>query len=525
MLKIEQAFTRTRVAAENNSPHVQDEARELLTLIDQARRGRTVSGGFWEVFWLALLIIVREGFEATVVIAALLAVLKKMKQTHHSRTVHAGWISAIVAGALAFAFGHHALAGANRELLEGLGALAAVGMLIYAAMWLNARANIRKFMGELREKMQGALGQGSAAGLFAISFTAMFRESFETAVFLQGLAIDSGPGAAWGALGGVVVMLGLVLADQPGRLQAADEAAVHRVDVALARDERGAARQGAEGAAGGRLDSAPPDPAVPVRVPRDLPRRVHLLPAARARGGDRALGGAATEGREAGAAHERAPAGLSSRRLGAVPRGRTSSNEAGRPRAALTRPSPDCHLRDGARRPVLLWRRYVMADLPVRREGGSLSPTKRSWDPFERMRDILSWDPLLAFESRKSELERATFSPAFEVKETGDAILFSADMPGVQESDLEVSVQGNRLSISGKRESEKTEDTDRYYAYERSYGSFSRSFTLPDDVNPDAASAELKEGVFKLRLPKKAEVKAHKIKLGGAGASAQKAKA
>ncbi|MEN9799262.1 MAG: hypothetical protein RL653_2958, partial [Pseudomonadota bacterium] len=102
-------------------------------------------------------------------------------------------------------------AGANREWMEGLVALAAVGMLLYAAFWLNSRAGTRKFMNELRGEVQGALGRGSVAGLFFISFSALLRESLETALFLQGLAIDSAAGAAWGAAAGLVALGGLVL--------------------------------------------------------------------------------------------------------------------------------------------------------------------------------------------------------------------------------------------------------------------------------------------------------------------------
>jgi high-affinity iron transporter len=134
-----------------------------------------------------------------------------MQQPQHARVVHAGWISAEVVGAIAFVFGRKLLAGQNRELLEGVFALLAVGMLVYAALWLNARANIRKFMGELRTKMQGALGRGSALGLFSIAFTAMLRESVETAIFLEGLSIDSPRGVAWGVAAGLAVLLGLVL--------------------------------------------------------------------------------------------------------------------------------------------------------------------------------------------------------------------------------------------------------------------------------------------------------------------------
>lgn len=208
---LEAGFARTRLAAERSSPHLRDEARGLLTIVDRARKSRPAAQDFISVFWLALLILLREGFEATVVIAALLAVLKKMDQREHARVVHAGWISAAVVGALAFVFGRQLFRGANRELLEGAFALLAVGMLVYAALWLNARANMRRFMGQLRQRMQGALGRGSALGLFTIAFTAMLRESVETAVFLQGLSIDSPSGVTWGVVAGLVLLLGMVL--------------------------------------------------------------------------------------------------------------------------------------------------------------------------------------------------------------------------------------------------------------------------------------------------------------------------
>src|SRR6185295_7668614 len=168
------------------------------------------ASGFWSVFVGALLILLREGFEALVVVGALLAVLKKMGATSHARTVHLGWISALVGGALAFALGHQALAAADREWVETVVGFVAVAMLLYAALWLNARSNMSRFMGELREKMSGALGRGSGVGLFAIAFTAVGRECFETALFIEGLASDSATGAAWGALAGLLVVGALV---------------------------------------------------------------------------------------------------------------------------------------------------------------------------------------------------------------------------------------------------------------------------------------------------------------------------
>jgi len=134
------------------------------------------------------------------------------------------------------------------------------------------------------------------------------------------------------------------------------------------------------------------------------------------------------------------------------------------------------------------------------------------WDPFRVMRDVLRWDPY-------RELEAATggdfglFSPNFDVKETKDAYIFRADLPGVKDEDLEISLTGNRLTISGKREQEKREQSDTYYASERSYGSFSRVFTLPEGTDGDNVKAELKNGVLELAVPKKPEVQPRKINI------------
>ncbi len=149
-----------------------------------------------------------------------------------------------------------------------------------------------------------------------------------------------------------------------------------------------------------------------------------------------------------------------------------------------------------------------MANLIRRNEGGTPS-TSRGWDPFEMMRDLVRWDPFAELGTVGSR--SLTFAPSFEVKETGDAYVFKADLPGIREEDLEISLTGNRLTVSGKREEEKHEDDDRFYAYERTYGTFSRSFTLPEGVDADHAQADLSNGVLTVNVPKRPEVKPRKI--------------
>jgi HSP20 family protein len=159
-----------------------------------------------------------------------------------------------------------------------------------------------------------------------------------------------------------------------------------------------------------------------------------------------------------------------------------------------------------------------MADLPTRRgsAGGGIQRA-REWDPFQRMQEMMNLDP---FELMNQWLTGGgrqgapTFVPAFEVKETKDAFIFKADLPGVDEKDIEITVTGDRLVVSGKRELERREESDRFYAYERSYGSFSRAFTLPEGVDPDNVKAELKNGVLGLTLPKRPEVQPKRITVG-----------
>jgi HSP20 family protein len=107
-----------------------------------------------------------------------------------------------------------------------------------------------------------------------------------------------------------------------------------------------------------------------------------------------------------------------------------------------------------------------------------------------------------------------TLSPDFDVKETQDAYVFKADLPGIQQEDVEISVTGQRLTISGKREEEKREEGERYFTYERSHGSFARTFTVPEGVDLDNVNAELKEGVLTLNIPKRPEGRSRRIPIG-----------
>ena len=153
-----------------------------------------------------------------------------------------------------------------------------------------------------------------------------------------------------------------------------------------------------------------------------------------------------------------------------------------------------------------------MANIIRRREGAPAA-----WDPFRMMRELMQWDPFKAESLQYGQYgqDEGRFLPAFEVKENKDSYLFKADLPGVKEDDLDISLVSNRLTISGKREAEKRDEGETWYAYEREYGSFTRSFTLPEGVDPEHVRAELKNGVLHLVIPKKPEVQPKKIQVGG----------
>jgi len=164
-----------------------------------------------------------------------------------------------------------------------------------------------------------------------------------------------------------------------------------------------------------------------------------------------------------------------------------------------------------------------MADIAVRRPGGTQAannnlPT-RELEPYRVFRDLLRWDPFQEMTPLWPDIGPAYLVP-FEVKETKDAFQFKADVPGMKEQDVDVTLTGNRLTISGKRSSEKEETGDAYYTCERSYGSFSRSFTLPDGIDPEHIQANLNAGVLTVAVGKKAEFKPKKIAV-----QAEKAKA
>jgi len=110
------------------------------------------------------------------------------------------------------------------------------------------------------------------------------------------------------------------------------------------------------------------------------------------------------------------------------------------------------------------------------------------------------------------------FVPAVDVVEQDGSYKIKAELPGMKASDVEIRVEGNVLTISGERKYEHQEEKEGYRRLERSYGSFSRSFTLPENAKAEAIEADMSEGVLTLTIPKKATAQPRKIEVrGGSG--------
>jgi HSP20 family protein len=118
-------------------------------------------------------------------------------------------------------------------------------------------------------------------------------------------------------------------------------------------------------------------------------------------------------------------------------------------------------------------------------------------------------------------LARGAWTPSVDIFENKDEIVLEAELPGMNRGDFELTIENNVLTLRGERRFEKSDEADNYHRVERSYGSFTRSFTLPQTVSAENASAEYKNGVLRVVLHKREEVKARRIEIAGEAADPQ----
>jgi HSP20 family protein len=109
-----------------------------------------------------------------------------------------------------------------------------------------------------------------------------------------------------------------------------------------------------------------------------------------------------------------------------------------------------------------------------------------------------------------------TWAPAVDIYETPNELVIKADLPDVNEKEIDVHIENNLLTIRGERKFEKSVSEENYLRVERAYGAFSRSFSLPNTVNPEAIRAEYMNGVLTVNLPKREESKPRQVNVNGA---------
>lgn len=139
------------------------------------------------------------------------------------------------------------------------------------------------------------------------------------------------------------------------------------------------------------------------------------------------------------------------------------------------------------------------------------------WDPFRNLSTLQEQMNRLFEEafprSRSDESALTAWAPAVDIYETESELVLKADLPAIEEKDLDIRVENNMLTIRGERKFEQNVREDNFLRVERAYGAFSRSFSLPNTVNTDAIQAEYRNGVLTVRMPKREESKPKQIRV------------
>src|SRR6266581_5316173 len=149
------------------------------------------------------------------------------------------------------------------------------------------------------------------------------------------------------------------------------------------------------------------------------------------------------------------------------------------------------------------------------------------YDPFRDLRTLqeevnrlFTGNVARAFDDEG--IARGSWSPNVDIYENKEQIVLEAELPGMKREDFDLSVENNVITLRGERQFEKKEEADNYHRVERAYGSFLRSFTLPNSVSGEGATAEYRNGVLRVTLPKREETKARRIEITGETGTAGK---
>lgn len=147
------------------------------------------------------------------------------------------------------------------------------------------------------------------------------------------------------------------------------------------------------------------------------------------------------------------------------------------------------------------------------------------YDPFRELRSLQDDMTRLftgVMPSGREEMTHGAWAPSVDIYEDKERLVLEAELPGMSRNDFEISVENNVITLRGERKFEKKTEGDNYHRVERSYGSFTRSFTLPQTVTAEGATADFDNGVLRVSLPKREETKARRIEITGTGSDAKR---
>ena len=177
-----------------NEASVNKQINNVLIEIDKADnllKGDKLSNS--ALLWASLIILLREGLEALLVIIALMTVLIKTKRQDALKYVHLGWVTALIAGGVTWLVAQTLIeiSGASREIMEGVGALLAAIILLYVGVWMHSKTSAKQWQAYIQNNISKRLESGTLWGLAGLSFIAVYREVFETVLFYQSLLTQS----------------------------------------------------------------------------------------------------------------------------------------------------------------------------------------------------------------------------------------------------------------------------------------------------------------------------------------------
>ena len=206
---------RDLIRTEAPLPAVEAQAQRVSATLERAR-GELEAGTLSKetIFTSALVILLREGLEALLVVAAIVAFLIKANRRDALVWVHAGWIGAVALGLVTWALASYVIdiSGAHREITEGVTGLVAAAMLVYVGYWLHGRSSTRAWQSFIRESVGTALASRTLWAMAGVSFLAVYREMFETVLFYQALWAQAGVSGRPALTGGLLAAVAALAA-------------------------------------------------------------------------------------------------------------------------------------------------------------------------------------------------------------------------------------------------------------------------------------------------------------------------